>query len=295
MARRAVLTLLGLLLAAPCAAEPPAGPNGLKGRASPSPGTVRVSPDGRFTWVEGEGMVSVARKPGKKPKRIRLPAGPKKGWSRRLLFPRHGPFFCVLDEERTEVGLHLKVARGARAAKAVVVQSVLSLLNKDGHVLWKKRMRDEHLVGRDNGGGLSIANDGTLGILLQDADPYTKARPVLLVIDRRGYTRLRLDYLDWKHIDEFLLSDNGRYLALKGYGKLEDMETWSKAVGFYRLGTKTRWTRAVPDASDERNLESVDPGGRVCCVRVGPAVLAFSRDGDPENVGTEKRRRFNKP
>lgn len=251
-------------------------PSGLREREAPRPPKSHSSPDRRLRWTEGSAFVSVY-KPGKRrpSRRIRLPPLKEKTARRKVLFPGRGDFFCVVDEQVQELGLHLGVERGAKAAKAVVVSSWLRLVDSFGRVRWGKRLRDKHVVGRPGESPLRIAEDGTLAVLLQDADPYTKARPLLLVFSPRGRRMLQIDYLDFKHIDEFALSRDGKLVAVRGYGRVADRETWGKAIAVYSSQGEKQWVRPIPRAADARTLKFIDSKGNVCCVREGEDYVAY--------------------
>lgn len=251
-------------------------PSGLRGRESPRPPEVHSSPDRRLRWTEGSLFVSVY-KPGKRrpSRRVRLPPLKGKTTRRKVLFAERGDFFCVVDEQIKELGLHLDAARGAKAAKAAVVASWLRLMDVFGRVHWSKRLRDTYVVGRPGASPLRITEDGTLAVLLQDADPYTKARPLLLVFNPRGRRLLEIDYVDFKHIDEFALSSDGKFVAVRGYGRITDHETWGKALAVYRVRGGKEWVQPIPRASPTRTLKVVDSEGSVCCVREGEDYVAY--------------------
>jgi hypothetical protein len=274
--------VLSLLLLSPTAvvAQRTKTSDSLRGRPDAARPEAHASRDGRFSWVAGATHVTVyKRKQHKKSHRVRLPA-PTPEAVRKVLFARHGDYFAVVDEIKEDLGLHLRVKKGAKKAKATVVRSGLTLMDAGGRILWKKRLRDQHVVGRPGTSPLDVSTKGTLAILLQDKDPYQKARPLLIVYGPRGGTRLRLDYLDWRHVDEFTLSDDGKYLAVRGFGRITDYETWDTALGFYQLGKKKSWVQAIANVGSQRILREIDPNGRTCCIEDKGGLFAFSRNGD---------------
>ncbi|MFA5139549.1 MAG: hypothetical protein WC728_09990 [Elusimicrobiota bacterium] len=282
---RTLLLLLSVLALA--AEEPPLPPSGIK---SGSGRAVHDSPDGLFRWTEGENLVSVFRS-GRDaaPQKIRLPPGPDPGGRRRLLFSLRAPFFGVLDEFLSEVGLHIDARQAPSPAKATVIRSSLKLLDKDGRILWGRRLPDKHAVGSPSGAsGLRVAQNGTVAILLQDTDPYATARPLLLVIDRKGTDKLRLDYTSFRRIEELALSSDGAFLAVRGYGLIPERETWSDALAIYRLGTRKSSVRALPRSSEEHHLRLVGPDGWACCVKQGESFSSFRPDGSTEHLTREK-------
>lgn len=261
--------------------------------ASPLLAGERTSPDRRFLWNEGAAFITVIRPGSRKSRTVRLPPPPGKGWARRLLFAERGDFFCVLDEETRELGLHLDAPRGASAAKAMVVASTLRLLDARGKVRWTRRMRDNHIVGsRDGAPALRLAPAGTLAMLLQDADPYTKTHPLLLVMDRENKELLRLDYTSWSRIDEFALSDDGAALAVRGVGRIPDEETWGKAFAYYMTGDRRRWIHGVRGASSGRHLRGFDRAGWACCLKQGASFLAFGSKGRVRTLEPDEAARF---
>jgi len=239
------------------------------------------SPDHAFTWEEGAPFLlrfKTGTKGRRRGVRTRLPALPE-GWRRRLLFGERAPYFCVLDERAEEIGLHLDAPRGASGAKALVLASVLRLVDSKGRVRWTRRMREEHLVGsKGDARSHRLGPDGTLAVLLQDGDPYSRTRPLLLVLDRKGRETLRLDYAGWTRIDDFTVADDGTAVAVRGVGRIPEEETWGPAVGFYRLDEDESWVRSVPpDAGGA--LKRADPDQGVCCVREGGGLYSFTPSG----------------
>jgi len=262
---------------------------------APARGAEIKSPDSTIRWTIGAPVYSLLTPKGKTRER-RLPPKPSEGnWTRRLLFPEKGAFFGVLDEKREELGLHLEGRRGPATAKLAVSASILYLLSKPGRVLWKKRLRERHFGGAGTADEipLKITDDGTAAVLLQDSDPYTKSRPVVLVIDPRGRTKLELGYTVWSRIDELSLSRDGRSLAIRGLGRIPEGENWGKAVGVYRIDDDKGWVSAVPEAEPSGRALRVHDEGWVCCVREGPVYVAFDPSGRRERMEPKEMiRRF---
>lgn len=280
--------LAALLLPARAAAS------GLAEREEPRPETTLSSPDGRFRWAPGEDHLSIHKIPsGARVNRIRLPPAAPAPGRRRVLFAERGRYFCVVDERHSEVGLHLSARAGAKAAKAVVVSSKLHLMDDGGRILWSKDLPETHVVGElGSGRAPRIGETGVLAILLQDADPYSNKRPLLLVFDRGGATRLQLDYVDWKTIEEFALSDDGRYLAVRGFGRIPDHETWGPAAGLYKADSAERWIQKAPESGLD-GLKVVASDGWACCLRAGNSYIAFGPKGRRETLlAQDVARRF---
>jgi hypothetical protein len=253
-----ILCLQHLPLAAPSSAEgPPLPPTGLSSKA-PKPARIFRSRDGRFLWVEGESSIIRYLGPGgTRPLRLRLPAGPEEGGLRHVLFADLGSFFCVADEYQNEVGLHPRTTRGSRGAHATLVHTVLRLVDLDGHVVWTRETQERAVVGGPAGlQTLHVSRNGTLAILLQDTGGPAAARPVLLVVDRHGRERLRLDDVSWKRIDGFSLSEDARTLVVRGYGLIPDAETWGKAAGFYDLAANTSRIQPTPRETEKTPLRA---------------------------------------
>ena len=269
------------------AQEPPLPPSGIK---AGSDRAVIDSPDGLFRWAEGESFVSVYRSGrAAAPGRIRLPSGPEPGGRRRLLFSPKAAFFGVLDEYTSEVGLHIDARQAPSKAKAAVIRSFLKLLDADGRILWGRRLPDKHAVGSPVGANsLRVSKNGVLAVLLQDTDPYATARPLLLVIDGKGKDALRLDYTSFRRIEEFALSADGAYLAVRGYGLVPEKETWGDALSIHRLGTRKYSVHALSRSSEEHHLRLVRPDGWACCVKRGETFSSFRPDGSTERLTREK-------
>ena len=287
------VALAALLVPSACPArasaadQPPLPPSGI---SAPPTGKAHASPDGVFRWVEGEGVVTRFLGPGQtRPARLRLPTGPDEGGLRRVLFASGGPYFCVSDEYRSEIGLHLQAVRGQRKARAVIVRSVLKLMDKDGRMLWSRKMPDKNVIGEPGGTQtLRVSRDGTLAILLQDVDPHANPRPILRVLDRKGRERLQLDYTSFKRIDEFVLSQDGSMLVVRGWGMIPDLESWGKMLGFYRTDSRMHWLLPVPKASDQRRLRAVDGSGTACCIDEAGSLVAVSPSGKREALDPER-------
>lgn len=245
-----------------------------------------VSPDGRLRWEEGDSFITVNRPAGfsARGRHISLPSLPKDA-RRSVVFARRGDVFAVLDEESAAVGLHLESPRGSRAARAFVTGAVLRLMDLRGRTLWTKQLPDTYAVGGEGDvQPLSIAPDGTAAILLQDVDPYTKAQPLLLAFDPKGRELLRLDYTLWSRVDELLLSDDGRWLAVRGIGRVPADETWSSALGSYGLESGERGVYATPAASGVKSLRAIDKDGAACCIQEGRALVAVGHDGSRQKL-----------
>ncbi|MFC1678670.1 hypothetical protein ACFL2T_00420 [Elusimicrobiota bacterium] len=255
----------------------------------------RVSPDRRFTWSEKDDFVTAVtfdRKGRRKEDRLRLPPLSKKGMRRRLLFAERGEFFCVLDEATREVGLHLDKPRGSSEAKTTVIASSLRLMDGRGKLRWTRRMRANHIVGsRDGSRALRLSPSGTLAMLLQDPDPYTRTRPLLLVIDADGTELLRLDYTSWTRIDDFALSDAGDALAVRGFGSIPDEETWGKAFAYYLTRDDARWVHRARRASGEGLPLHIAQDGWACCIKRGRSLLAFGPEGRTKRVDADEDRK----
>jgi len=246
------------------------------------------SPDGAYRWTEGESFLVRVTVRGEKRKeeRIRLPPLAEPEARRRLLFAERGDYFCVLDEKVDEIGLHLDRPRGAAQAKALVLAPTLRLLDRGGRTLWTRRMDDKHMVGA-GAGALSprLTSQGALAVLLQDADPYSKGKPLLLVLDRAGQELRRLDYTSWSRVDEFALSEDGGVLAVRGLGRIPDKESWGLAFGYYGAEDAPPRIRALKGPVGE-DLRSVDKDGWACCVRQGSQSTAFGPSGETRPEGS---------
>ena len=252
---------------------------------APTPGNFSVSPDGRFRWIEGDDHVFVRESPEKPERRVSLPRAARAVGQRTLLFAERGPRFCILDEENQEFGLHLDSRRGAETAKALLLASTLRLMDSDGHVLWTRRMPDKAIVGKAGAARrLSIANDGTVAVLLQDVDPYAKARPYLYVFDSRGRDLKSLDYTQWTKIDEFALAHDGSALAVRGFGNIPKEEGFAKAFGYYPLSAKKGFLFAAPGMEGGLQLRGFDSALWACCFKEGGQLWAVSPAGAKQAV-----------
>lgn len=291
-----IAELVFLAALSPLSADEPAGTR-LRGRSAPTPADFLVSPDGRFRWVAGEDYVQIRPAPGKKERRIKLPAPEGKISRRRVLFAERGPRFCVIDEEDQEFGLHLDARRGPESAKALLLASTVRLLDSNGALLWRRRMPDKAIVGKaGEARALSIGNDGTVAILLQDVDPYAKARPYLYVFDARGRELLGLDYTQWTKIEEFALSSDGGALALRGFGHVPEEERWSKAFGYYPTRSKKGVVIPTPDIEEGRHLRGFDSARWACCAKEGGELFAIGPSGEKRRIPPEEAdRRFGTP
>ncbi|HVE11818.1 MAG TPA: hypothetical protein VNI01_00365 [Elusimicrobiota bacterium] len=259
---------------------------------SPTPGEVHSSPDGRFRWVEGDSRVQTLD-PSRAPRSIRLPALPS-GHSRRVLFADSGRFFCVVDSEDQEIGLHLGLNKGARDAKALVLRSTIRLMDDSGTVLWSKDTPDAHAVGgAKDARAVRIANNGTLAILLHDVDPYSKERPLLWVLRPSGREALRLDYQSWSRVDEFALSPDGAFLGVRGYGQIPEQESWARAVAVYHVGSGKGWVVPDPSSGPPGFFRQVDAAGWACCLRSSSGFLTFDASGKEQPISkADMWRRF---
>lgn len=259
--RRPALLALALLAAAPA-------------------GAVR-SPDGRLRWEEGDPAVTVVKRGGfaARGQHVALPSL-EKGARRRVVFAPSGDLFAVLDQVSDSVGLHGESPRGPRGAQALVTGAVLRLMNLRGRVLWTRRLPETHSVGADGGTGpLALGSDGTSALLMQDADPYTKAKPLVVVHDPKGRETLRLDYTVWSRVDELLISRDGRWLAVRGIGRNAERDSWGAALGHYRLEDGSRAVVPAGKASGARTLRGFDREGRVCCLVEHKELAAYAHDG----------------
>ena len=259
------------------------------------PGCAATSQDGRLRWNPGDDHVEVRRPSGfsARGKGISLPPL-EKGSRRSVVFAPHGDIFAVLDQAAEAVGLHRDSPRGARAAQAFVAGATLRMMNLRGRVLWAKQMPETFLVGGEGDSQpLALGGDGSAALLLQDSDPYTRARPMVIVFDPKGRERLRLDYTAWSRVDEMLLSEDGAWLALRGIGRLPDQEAWGAALGHYRLADGDRAVVSAVSASGGSTLEAFSRDGAVCCLREGKTLLSVGHDGKKEPVGPDDaQRRF---
>ncbi|MBI5242859.1 MAG: hypothetical protein HY922_04135 [Elusimicrobia bacterium] len=288
-----IIELIFLAALSPLSAEEPDSAR-LRGQSAPAPADFLVSPDGRLRWVAGDNYVLVRPGPGKKERRIRLPPPDGKISKRRVLFADRGPRFCLIDEEDQEFGLHLEARRGQESAKALLLASTVRLLDSNGMLLWKRRMPDKAIVGKaGDARALSIGNDGTVAILLQDVDPYAKARPYLYVFDARGRELKSLDYTQWTKIDEFALSADGGALAIRGFGHVPEEEKWSKAFGYYPVRSKKGVIIPMPELDEGRHLRGFDPALWACCAKEGGRLFAIGPAGDKTALSPEEAdRRF---
>lgn len=279
-----LLVLFTALLAPLFAQTPSSAPvpsQTLQGQPPPTPGSVLLSPDGRFRWVEGEDAVFVRTEDGPE-RRVRLPAPLESAARRRVLFAAGARHFCVLEEKDSDFGLHVDVRKGAKKAKALLLSSTLRLIDERGRPLWARPLPEKAIVGKASEARiLALAGDGTTAILLQDVDPYNKVRPLLMVFDARGRELRALDYAQWTRIDEFALSADGRALAVRGFGLVPEDGDWSKAVGVYPLAGKGKpRVIGVPKAEESRELRGFDKDLWTCCVKEGGKLSALGPAGE---------------
>lgn len=246
-----------------------------------APGGAVRSPDGRLRWEEGDPAVTVVKRGGfaARGQHVALPAL-EKGARRRVVFAPSGDLFAVLDQVSDAVGLHGDSPRGPRGAQALVTGAVLRLMNLRGRVLWTRRLPETYSVGADGGSGpLALGSDGTSALLMQDADPYTKAKPFVVVHDPKGREVLRLDYTVWSRVDEMLISPDGRWLAVRGIGRDAERDAWGASLGHYRLEDGDRRVTPAAAASGARTLRGFDRDGRVCCLSEKKELAAYAHDG----------------
>jgi hypothetical protein len=236
-----------------------------------------TSPDGRFAWNPGAPYVlRLDPWTGKKKRRLKLPSRATDDIRRKVFFADKGRYFCVVDEEHSDIGLHLNTRRGAKKAKARVVSSTLYLINDSGRAVWKRRLRDRHALVDREGLPPQVAGNGTLAILLEDIDRiHVNPRPLLVVLDPKGKERIRLNYLDWRRVDEFKLSPSGSHIAVRGYGRIEDEENWGLALALYKLQPKNKYVRKARLSRKGEAFSSVSDDGKVCCATV---------DGQPHEM-----------
>jgi len=239
----------------------------------------RVSEDGRYRWEPGSRRVEIRTSKGRRTVKI---ARAEKGALRTVLFAPSGRWFAVLDETRDELGLHLDHARGSKAAKATVVSARLRLIDERGRTVWDRELEDRHLGGSAaSERPIRLSTEGTLAILLQDADPLHKNRPRLLVFSPSGEKILRLDYTQWTRIDGFALSSGGKALSVRGLGRRPKTEDWGPAASVYDLGRKGRrlWSSEVPSKAIPGEMRWVSKSGWACCLGSGPDYRAFDPSG----------------
>lgn len=255
-----------------------------------APGGAVRSPDGRLRWEEGDPAVTVVKRGGfaARGQHVTLPSL-EKGARRRVVFAPSGDLFAVLDQVSDAVGLHGDSPRGPRGAQALVTGAVLRLMNLRGRVLWTRRLPETYSVGADGGSGpLALGSDGTSALLMQDADPYTKAKPFVVVHDPKGREVLRLDYTVWSRVDEMLISPDGRWLAVRGIGRDAERDAWGAALGRYRLEDGDRRVIPASAATGSRTLRGFDRDGRVCCLSERRELAAYAHDGTRSVVTPEE-------
>ena len=260
-----------------------------------APATAGRSSDRRLSWDEGDAFVIVHRQAGFSTAGVKIPLPAlASGVKRRVVFPARGQRFAVLDEASDEVGLHDASPRGSRLAAALVTGSSVRLFDLRGRALWTKSLPETHAVGGEGGTPpLVLGGDGSAAILLQDADPYTKEKPLVLVLDAKGRERLRLDYTSWTRVDDMLLSDDGAWLVVRGIGRVPADDTWGSALGHYRLSDGDRAVFPTRSAAGLRGLRGVDKDGRACCLLEGKSFVAVGHDGGREALSpAEAARRF---
>lgn len=248
------------------------------------------SPDGRLSWNEGDAAVTVLKRGGFSARGSKVPLPPlPKGAKRRVVFAPEGGRFAVLDQVFDAVGLHELSPRGPRGAAAVVAEATLRLMDARGRVLWTKRMPETYSVGSAPGSDpLVVGGDGTAAVLMGDADPYTKEKPLVLVMDPKGREVLRLDYTAWSRVDEMRLSQDGAWLALRGIGRLPERDAWGSALGRYRLADGERLVVAASAASGARSLRGFDAAGRLCCLVERKELAVYGPDGARSTLSPEE-------
>lgn len=239
------------------------------------------SPDGRLSWDEGQPAVTVLKRGGFSSRGSKIPLPPQpKGAKRRVVFAPEGGRFAVLDQVQDSVSLHELSPRGPRGAAAVVAEATLRLMDLRGRVLWTKRLPETYSVGAAPGAEpLILGADGTAAVLMEDADPYTKEKPLVAVFDPKGRDVLRLDYTVWSRVDEMRLSRDSAWLALRGIGRLPERDAWGSALGRYNLESGERLVLPASAAAGGRTLRGFDSQGRLCCLVERKELAAYGPDG----------------
>ena len=245
------------------------------------PARAERSADGKLRWDPGDASVTYVKRGGfsARGQRISLPKL-EKGANRRVAFAPSGDKFAVLDQTADAVGLHGESPRGPRGAVALVTGAVLRLVDLRGRVLWMRRLPETYSVGAAGGASpLALGEDGTSALLMADVDPYTKEKPLIIVHDPKGREILRLDYTVWSRVDEMLLSSDGKWLAVRGIGRLAESDSWGSALGRYNLERGDRLVKPVGAAAGARTLRGFDAAGRVCCLLERRELAAYDHDG----------------
>ena len=295
------MSLLALLLALapwPAAADDmpelslPPSPS-IEGRAASGETMVMDTGEGRLRWTPGSPYIEVLSRQDSVLHRFPLSRPdrrPPKGATYRALLPPRGHRFLVVEETRSEVGLHLAERRARDKPKATVVRSLFRLVDESSRIFWERRTADNTQVGRSaDPQHLQIAPNGTVALLLEDVDPYTRNRPLLSVISPGGIEILRLDYTAWERVDEFALSPDGRALVVHGFGSVPEEGAAGRAIGYYKPGKGALWVKAVPRMPDPRlRLELVTAEGWTCCLDTPQGWLAYDRDGSESLLSTEE-------
>lgn len=266
------------------------------GRANSGDALVMQTETGSLRWTPGTPDIEILARDGRLLHRFPLARPdrrpPKSGdVSLRAMLPPRGSRFLVIEETHKAVGLHLHERKGDKKPKALVVRSLVRLVDESSRVLWERPTEDKTAVGEQSDSQhLQIAPDGTVALLLQDVDPYTKNRPVLTVINPGGREILRLDYTSWTYVEEFALSQDGRSLVVHGFGLVPEDEDMSRAIGFYRLGKKgPRWIKALARKPSPRHrLEVIDAKGWTCCVDTANGWLAFDDAGAGKTMSADE-------
>ena len=245
------------------------------------PAAAERSADGRLRWEEGDAAVTVAKRGGFSTRGQRVPLPPlEKGARRRVVFAPSGGLFAVIDQATDAVSLHGDSPRGTRAAQTLVTGALMRMMDARGRVLWTKRLPETYAVGSVSiAAPVVLGADGTSALLMEDADPYTKAKPLVLVMDPKGREILRLDYAAWSRVDELLLSADGKWLALRGIGRIPEADTWGSALGHYGLADGGRMVKPSGAAIGGRTLRSFDAQGRVCCLLERRDLAVYDHDG----------------
>ncbi len=278
--------VLTAALCLPSSAAPTAPPAGVM---------VLTTGDGELQWAPGEEAVRVLNKEGGQDRTIPLPRSGKfaPGGAVRAILPERGEFFLAIEDFREDFGLHLEEKAKAVKPKAVIVRSILRLMDLDGKVLWKHETADRMAVGEAaDAQSLRVSQKGAVAILLQDIDPYTKkggGRPVLTVIGPKGRTSMSLEYTAWTKVSEFAISRDGRHLAVLGFGLVPAEGEMTHALGYYKTTGSPLWIQALAKEPRRRLLQVVDVDGWTCCVETQSGLFsAFGHTGAKRDISPDQ-------
>lgn len=256
---------------------------------------VLATEDGELHWAPGETEVRVLDKEGRLKRAIALPRSGREGsgGSLRAILPERGEYFLAVEDFREDLGLHLEERAKAVKPKAVIVRSILRLVNLDGKSVWKHETADRMAVGEAaDAQSLRVSQGGTVAVLLQDVDPYTKSsggRPALTVIGPRGRALMTLEYTSWAKVREFALSRDGRHLAVLGFGLVPSEGEMTHALGYYRTSGGPLWIVSLGREPKRRLLEVVDVDGWTCCVETKSSVFtAFNHTGGRRDLSPDQ-------